>query len=603
MRDQTVGPADALSLALAEPDQHVRRRWILGLTLASLGMWMATQTPLQVMLALQLQDITPRHKIVALAVVTGVGAISSALATPIVGMLSDRTAHGRRIGRFSGRRHRWTLGMAVLAAACMVVLAEQATVFGVALLWFGFSAFQNGEYATLSAAIPDHVPVRQRATVSGWVGMPIALGLVLGTVLVVDVLDQRLVAGYVTLAVLMVLLALPFVLFTPDYPLAPHDREPFSWRRLASSYWLSPREYPDFGWAWLTRFLTSLAIAMGTLYLLYFLRDAVHYARLFPGQTAADGLLILILIYTGCVVLASIVGGVISDRRGRRKMLVTVSGLLMAAAALLLTFVETWDAALLRGGAVRPGLRRLHRGRPGADHAGAAGRQGPGQGPRHHQHRHRLPGRHRRADRRSPGLAGRLPGPVRGDRGGGRRGRDRGLEDQERQLTFPATVPSQDTTLSSSTTSAYFACRSNRADSCGPGSRSPTAWRTTSGTNPCCSASTAVARTQPLVLTPVMMTVSTPSAFSVAARVVPKKALAYCLTITISCSPGAICGMISPSGPPGTRWRSAGILRTNSPPLIPSWSYSTRVYSTGTAAARAAARTRAAEERHASEPM
>src|SRR5207237_725117 len=76
-------------------------------------------------------------------------------------------------------------------------------------------------------------------------------------------------------------------------------------------------------------------------------RDAVHYARLFPGQTAADGLLILILIYTGCVVLASIVGGVISDRRGRRKMLVTVSGLLMAAAALLLTFVETWDAALL----------------------------------------------------------------------------------------------------------------------------------------------------------------------------------------------------------------------------------------------------------------
>ena len=354
MRDQTVGQADALSLALAEPDQHVRHRWILGLTLASLGMWMATQTPLQVMLALQLQDITPRHKVVALAVVTGVGAISSALATPIVGMLSDRTAHGRRHGPVQrppapldarhGRARRGLHGGAGRAGHGVrrgpaVVLVQR---------------FQNGEYATLSAAIPDHVPVRQRATVAGWVGMPIALGLVLGTVLVVDVLDQRLVAGYVTLAVLMVLLALPFVLFTPDHPLAPHDREPFSWRRLASSYWLSPREYPDFGWAWLTRFLTSLAIAMGTLYLLYFLRDAVHYARLFPGQTAADGLLILILIYTGCVVVASIVGGVISDRRGRRKMLVTVSGLLMAAAALLLTFVQTWDAAL--GAAVLFGL-------------------------------------------------------------------------------------------------------------------------------------------------------------------------------------------------------------------------------------------------------
>src|SRR5262245_10141878 len=196
MRDQTVGPAAALSLALAEPDQHVRRRWILGLTLASLGMWMATQTPLQVMLALQLQDITPRHKIVALGVVTGVGAISSALATPVVGALSDRTAHGRRLGRFSGRRHRWTLVMVILSALCMVTLAAQGTVVGVAVLWFLFSGFQNGEFASLSAAIPDHVPVRQRATVAGWVGMPIALGLVLGTVLVVDVLGQRLVAGY-----------------------------------------------------------------------------------------------------------------------------------------------------------------------------------------------------------------------------------------------------------------------------------------------------------------------------------------------------------------------------------------------------------------------
>jgi len=346
MRDQAVGQPDVRSLALAEPTQHVRYRWITGLTLASLGMWMANQTPSQVMLALQLQDITPRHKVAALGAVTAVGAISSALATPVVGALSDRTAHGGRQGRFSGRRHRWTLVMAVLAAVCLGLLAKAGTVAVVALLWVLFSAFQNGEYATLSAAVPDHVPVRQRATVSGWIGMPIALGLVLGSILFVDVLDQDLVTGYVTLAVLMVLLALPFVLFTPDPPLAPEDREPFSWRQAASSYWISPREYPDFGWAWLTRFLASLSIAMGTLYLLYFLRDDVHYARLFPGQTAADGLLILILIYTGCVVVASIVGGIISDRRNRRKMLVTVSGLLMAAAALLLAFFPTWPASL-----------------------------------------------------------------------------------------------------------------------------------------------------------------------------------------------------------------------------------------------------------------
>ncbi len=347
MRDQAVGQPDTGSLALAEPTQHVRTRWIVTLTLASLGMWMANQTPSQVLIALQLQDITPRHKVVALGAVTAINAVSSALATPIVGALSDRTAHGRRLGRFSGRRHRWTLVMVLLAGISVGLLAKAGSVVAVAVLWFLFGAFQNGEYATLSAAVPDHVPVRQRATVSGWVGMPIALGLVVGSIIVVDVLNQDLLTSYIVLAVLMVLLALPFVLFSPDHPLAPEHREPFSWRQVGRSYWINPREYPDFGWAWLTRFLTTLAIAMGTLYLLYFLRDKVHYARLFPGQTAADGLLILILIYTAGVVITSIVGGIISDRTGKRKLMVTISGLLMAVAALLLTFWETWPSALI----------------------------------------------------------------------------------------------------------------------------------------------------------------------------------------------------------------------------------------------------------------
>jgi MFS family permease len=183
--------------------------------------------------------------------------------------------------------------------------------------------------------------------------MPQALGLVVGTVLVVAVVTGQ-TSGYLVLAVLLAVLALPFVLLSPDHPLESEHRSPLSWRQLARSYWISPREYPDFAWAWITRFLVSLAIAMGTLYLLYFLRDKIHYARLFPGHTASDGLLILIVIYTVGVVITAIVGGMISDRLGRRKMIVTVSGILIAAAALLLTFVETWTAAI--GAAVLFGI-------------------------------------------------------------------------------------------------------------------------------------------------------------------------------------------------------------------------------------------------------
>jgi MFS family permease len=345
MADQTTDQPRAVSRALAEPTIHVRHGWVTGLSLASLGMWMASYTPLQVLIPIQLQDITPRGKIVALAIVTAASAIASGIATPIAGALSDNTTHRFALGRLNGRRHRWTLSMAVLAAVCLALLPEQKTVLGVAVFWVLFSAFQNGEFASLSAAIPDHVPVRQRATVAGWVGMPQALGLVVGTILVVAIFTG-LTSGYLVLAAALVVLTLPFVLLTPDYPLEAEHRARFSWRQLGRSYWISPREYPDFAWAWFTRFLMSLAIAMGTLYLLYFLRDRIHYARLFPGQTAQDGLLILILIYTAGVVITAIVGGIISDRRGRRKTMVTVSGLVIAVAALLLTFVETWPASI-----------------------------------------------------------------------------------------------------------------------------------------------------------------------------------------------------------------------------------------------------------------
>jgi MFS family permease len=268
------------------------------------------------------------------------------LATPLAGALSDRTTYAFSFFGLNGRRHRWTLIMALLGAISMLVLAHQRSVAGVALLWVLFSAFQNGEYASLSAAIPDHVPVRQRATVAGWVGMPQALGLVVGTVLVVLVLASNVISGYYVMGALFFVLVIPFVFLTPDHPLDPEHVDSFSWKKLIQAYWISPKEYPDFAWAWITRFLASLAIAMGTLYLLYFLRDQVQLYK-HEHIPAATGLLILIVIYTVCVVLTAIVGGIISDRIGKRKMIVTVSGALMGLAALLLTFVENWDASLV----------------------------------------------------------------------------------------------------------------------------------------------------------------------------------------------------------------------------------------------------------------
>ena len=101
---------------------------------------------------------------------------------------------------------------------------------------------------------------------------------------------------------------------------------PWQWRAFLAGFWISPRRHPDFAWAWITRFLINLGNALATLYLLYFLRDQVRYEKLFPGETAEDGLLILVLIYTAGVLIAAFAGGVLSDRSGRRKIHVVRSG-------------------------------------------------------------------------------------------------------------------------------------------------------------------------------------------------------------------------------------------------------------------------------------
>ena len=164
MTNQSTDAEHDVPLALAEPSVHVRPAWITGLTLGNMGMWMASLAALQFLLPAQLQDITPRHKFVALGVVSALGAVASVLATPVAGALSDRTTHAFGFGRLSGRRHRWTLVMALLGGICLAIQGYQTSVAGVAIFWVLFSAFQNGEFASLSAAIPDHVPVRQRAT-------------------------------------------------------------------------------------------------------------------------------------------------------------------------------------------------------------------------------------------------------------------------------------------------------------------------------------------------------------------------------------------------------------------------------------------------------
>ncbi|MEV0749693.1 MFS transporter (plasmid) [Streptomyces sp. NBC_00184] len=317
----------------AEPTVPVKAVWTVNLSLATLAVFMAFMTPIQILLPLQLEQIDPHDKNDALSLVTGLGALVAVLANPLAGAWSDRTT-----SRF-GRRRPWILGGALAGAAGLSITATQHTVAGVAVGWCLAQAGLNAMLAGVTTPIADRVPLTQRAQVSGWTGITQSIGLVLGA-LITTLLITGVRSGYATLAVLTVALALPFVLRHSEPPLTRALRPAFDARAFARSLWVSPRRHPDFGWAWLTRFLINLGNALGTLYLFFFLTDAVHYDD--PGT----GVLILTVIYTLCAALTAIPAGVLSDRLGRRKVFVVLCSLVMAAAAVLLATLHTWPSAL-----------------------------------------------------------------------------------------------------------------------------------------------------------------------------------------------------------------------------------------------------------------
>ncbi|WP_132145179.1 MFS transporter [Luteibacter rhizovicinus] len=321
--------------ALTEPVAPVRSRFFISMALSNLAIWMAFFAPIQILLAQQMEVLAPMHKESALGWVTGIGALVSLFANPLFGAWSDRT-----VSRF-GRRHPWNIGGALVGALALVVLGQQHTLPGIMLWWCVVQFALNAMLAALSAEVPDQVPVTQRAVCSAWVGVTQPLGVVAGALLV-TLLAHDIAQGYLLVAVVLVLCALPFVGLVRDSPLRRDERPAWNARAFLRGFWISPREYPDFAWAWATRFLINLGNAIGTLYMLYFLHDRLHYEQLFPGKTSADGLLIVVTVYTAGVLVGAFAGGVLSDRSGRRKIHVILSSVVMTVAALMLMPPPTW---------------------------------------------------------------------------------------------------------------------------------------------------------------------------------------------------------------------------------------------------------------------
>lgn len=324
----------AISLALSEPTANVRHRWTTSVVLVNVGINAAFFGPIQVLLGQQAADFSEADKEGILALVTGAGAAVSLVANPLFGTFSDRT-----VSRY-GRRVPWVFIGALLGTLGLIGLAGAPSVAAMALLWCLVQLGCNGALAATTAAIPDQVPTQQRGIIGGLSSMGTVVGILLGAA-IGAVVAGNFSLGFIICAVGLLLGMVPYLFFANDPVLSVNDRPMFTWLNFVKGFWISPRRYPDFAWAWITRFLVNVGNHLVTLYLLFFLTDAVGY------ENPEFGVLILTGIYAVLTLITAVIGGRWTDKVGKRKPFVMASSAIIALAALVLAFFPTWVGALM----------------------------------------------------------------------------------------------------------------------------------------------------------------------------------------------------------------------------------------------------------------
>ncbi|HJW01114.1 MAG TPA: MFS transporter [Arthrobacter sp.] len=335
--------ADSTTAALAEPTTKVTARWVTGLVLVNVGINAAFFGPINVFIGQQAIGIDEGSKEAILSLVTGCGAAVSLVANPLFGAFSDRTT-----SRF-GRRSPWVLAGAILATAALLALSGATTVALMVLFWCLVQLGANAAYAAITAAVPDRVPVVQRGGVGGLAAMGQTVGILVGAVFGAVVSGNYMV-GYALCAGALIVSIVPYLFHRNDPQLPQAERVPFRLGEFVRSFWISPVRYPDFAWAWLTRFLVNVCNQMTIVYLLFFLRDVLKH------EDPALGVLTLTGIYAVMVMITAVVAGPWSDRLGRRKPFVIGSSAVIAAAGLTMAFFPVWPGALVGAGILGVGF-------------------------------------------------------------------------------------------------------------------------------------------------------------------------------------------------------------------------------------------------------
>lgn len=306
-------------------------------TLAFISISLLFLAPLLVTLALKVNSLVGIGQAPSsLAVVTGIGALLAMAANPFFGKLSDRTSSPL------GMRRPWMVIGLVGGSLGILVVALAPSVPVVLVGWCIAQVLFNALLAALVAVLPDQVPGAQRGLVSGVLGICVPIASVSGTFLVQLFTGDRL-AMFLAPCAISGFFILLFAARLDDRRLAKADKPTWSLRELASTFYVNPRRSPDFAWAFASRFMFVLAYAVLVTYQAYYLLEKI-------GSAEADvprQIFLGTLAQSAVVVAASLIGGKLSDRTGRRKLFVLTAAVVYGLAMFVLAIASDFSGFLV----------------------------------------------------------------------------------------------------------------------------------------------------------------------------------------------------------------------------------------------------------------
>jgi len=313
--------------------QREQWRLLIGLALVFFTLLALYCAVLSVLLPNQIELIDRTHKAGDLAIVFAITSIFSTLTTPIAGALSDRTRT-----RW-GRRTPWIVIGALVGALSLAAVAQMRELWSITVFWLGATVGLNCMQSALTTVVADRFPPEQRGKVSGFVGGGMTAGGTVGIV-VAGHLAWNITLAYWVFAAAIAVVCVGFVIINPEAARAGPPPPRFNFGAFLKSFWVDPRQHPDFAWAFCGRFTIYMGYQGIVTYLLYILQDYISLSIDQSNKTIAS----LSTVTFFALVISGFGSGLLSDAIGRRKPLVFAAGLLMTAAMTVPLLAASVDA-------------------------------------------------------------------------------------------------------------------------------------------------------------------------------------------------------------------------------------------------------------------